>query len=61
MKNQINLIDGSELECYPIALQPKVAETDNSRSTPQANICKLGRSPISIPTKKLRQDASRRQ
>lgn len=29
MKNQINLIDGSELECYPIALQPEVAETDN--------------------------------
>lgn len=29
MTDKIKLIDGSELECYPIALQPEVADSDN--------------------------------
>lgn len=45
MKNQINLIDGSELECYPIALQPKVAETDNLALDTTGQYLQIGKKP----------------
>ena len=59
MKNKITLIDGSELECYPIALQPEVAETDSLALDTTGLYLQIGKKPHFVTNKEI--EARRKQ
>ncbi len=53
MNNKITLIDGSELECYPIALQPEVTETDNLALDTTGQYLQIGKKPHFVTNKEI--------
>lgn len=53
MNNKITLIDGSELECYPIALQPEVAETDKLALDTTGQYLQIGKKPHFVTNKEI--------
>jgi hypothetical protein len=48
MLDKITLIDGSELECYPIALQPEVVESENLTLDTTGEYLQIGNKPKPI-------------